>query len=305
MNNKPTLTPEDISTSQNLKRQIRDILRISLIVGGSLLAAQSGMADTTNDRGTTNLPPVDAIPPPYIPPMDPPSLPGVGGYDPSEGGGGGGSSTPINGDEARRIACGGLLASKPKMCPNPIPIPSGASYGRDKLPGASWGAKSTLLMAIAFAEGRTYGLSRMVPPAPAAQEAMRFLLEQQTQLFTDPGMSIDSANGMFQVHLANACRLQSEASSLGRIGGQLTIPERQCFTIMQAFQGEVRQADFIEYFVDWTKRYGIPLEEFVTPYVVESVELEKSIMTKWQLVSEDATCSRWWTSYEQNQCTVQ
>lgn len=292
------------SEHQRLSHAVRNTIRIGLIVCGGLIGVQASMADTTNDRGTTDLGRVEVGPPlqvdPWYPPITPPDI----GYDPGEGSGGGGGGS-FNGEEARRVACAGLVASKPKMCPSPIPIPSGASYARDRLPGASYGAKSTLLMAIAFAEGRTYGLSRMVPPAPAAQETMRFLLEQQTQFFADPGMSFDSANGMFAVHLAEACRQQAEASNLGRIGGELTIPERQCFTIMQAFENEVRSPGFVEFFADWTKRYGIPLEEFTTPYVTGSIELDKSIMTKWQVVSDDATCSRWWTTYEQNQCTVQ
>ncbi len=69
MKNKPTLTPEDISTSQNLKRQIRDILHL-LIVGGSLLQPNQAWPTpaTTEERPTF---PVDAIPPPtspYTPP---------------------------------------------------------------------------------------------------------------------------------------------------------------------------------------------------------------------------------------------
>lgn len=297
--------PRSGSDHQRLSRVIRHTIRVGLIVSGSLIGIQAGMADTTNDRGTTDLGRVEVGPPiqvdPWYPPVAPPDI----GYDPSEGGGNGGSGGNFNGEDARRIVCTGLIASKPKMCPSPIPIPSGASYASDRLPGASWGAKSTMLMAIAFAEGRTYGLSRMVPPAPAAQETMQFLLAQQTQLFADPGFSFDSANGMFAAHLAEACRLQAEASNLGRIGGELTIPERQCYTIMQAFQNEVRGPGFVEFFADWSKRYGIPLEEFATPYVTGSVELEKSVVTKWQVVSDDATCSRWWTTYEQNQCTVQ
>jgi len=308
MKNKPTLTPEDISTSQNLKRQIRDILRISLIVGGSLLAAQSGMADTTNDRGTTNLPPVDAIPPPYVPPytppMDPPSVPGIGGYDPGEGGGGGGSSSPPPADTLKQRVCAEHIARKPASCPARIPFPSGASYAKDRLPGASWGAKSTVLMAISFSEGRTHGFGRTVPPDPNAQASMKDALERQTQNYANLTKDFNSATGEFRYAVMHACEQQLQASSATRAGINITIPESYCLGILKAIDDEVGAPGLVETFVEWARRYGVPVEEYITPQGAGAVELEKSLKEKWKFVSEDAQCSTWWTQLDQQQCSI-
>lgn len=286
---------------RTLASAVRQVITISLIVSGCFFAA-TGMADTTDTRGTTNLPPVDAVPPFEVPPYDPPTLPGVG-HDPDSGEGSGGTpSTP--GESAQQRFCRSHLAIKPASCPNPIPFPSGADYAQNKLPGASWGAKSTVLMSIALSQGRTYGLNRNVPPDPQAQETMRYILERQTQNYANPTKNFDSANGEFRAGLEHVCELQAQASSNYRLGRDLTIPEIFCFQIMKAFEDEVRGAGFVETFVEWGRRYGIPVEEYITPQWAGSVELEKSLMAKWQQVSADASCSNWWTTLQQNQCSI-
>ncbi len=293
--------------NEKLYKAIKHTLRISLVLSGCYLAVQTGLADTSN-LPTVDVPPppIETIevpppppydPPPYEPPVDPFPDDGVSGDD---GGGGG------DGGETREEVCARISLTKPAMCPNPIPMPSGASYAEDKLPGASFFKKSPMLMAIAYSQGRAHGPNGPATPDPTAAWVMNLALEKQTQNYAKPGMPSNQANALFREDLKKVCELEAlRGNSNSRPAGALTVPEEFCFDILKAFDQETNdQMNFIQYFADWSKRFGVPLASYVPGPVMSDLDQKNSIMEKWRIVSSDAACSTWWQTYEQNQCTA-
>ncbi|WP_372156980.1 hypothetical protein ACCP96_15800 [Xanthomonas campestris pv. fici] len=91
----------------------------------------------------------------------------------------------------------------------------------------------------------------------------------------------------------------------GSLRGQLTVPEYYCFEIMKALDIEADdQMNFVQFFIDWSKRYAINLERYVPGEVLSSGSLDNSIGVKWKVTSADAACSTWWTNFQQNQCSL-
>ncbi|MEA9571292.1 hypothetical protein, partial [Xanthomonas campestris] len=89
------------------------------------------------------------------------------------------------------------------------------------------------------------------------------------------------------------------------IPGQLTVPEYYCFEIMKALDIEADdQMNFVQFCIDWSKRYAVNLERYVPGEVLSSGSLDNSIGVKWKVTSADASCSRWWTNFQQNQCSL-
>ncbi|MBB4127537.1 hypothetical protein GGR77_002851 [Xanthomonas translucens] len=278
--------------SMFLKSAIKRTIYLTLVVAGAA-SVLSPLASASDTGGTTDLPPVDVPPPVTPPPIEIPPAPD------GEGGGGGG-----DGDGDHEVICQNLTATKPAMCPNPIPIPSGATYAQDKLPGAGINGKSTVMMAIAYSQNRAYGPNGTVSQVdPTAAWAMDFALNKQTENYANPGISFRDATTTFRNDIKSVCELESMGSDKYRIAGQLTVPEYYCFEIMKALDVEADdQMSFIQFFLDWSKRYGVPLESYVPGPVVSSASMDNSLGVKWKVTSEDARCSSWWTSFQQNQC---
>ncbi|CTP93185.1 hypothetical protein XTPLMG730_3782 [Xanthomonas translucens pv. phlei] len=285
-------------SSTLLKSAIKRTIYLTLVVAGAA-SVLSPLASASDTGGTTDLPPVDVTPPVTPPPdeIPPPPLPPGG-----DGGGDGGGDE----DGEHEAICQNLKATKPAMCPNPIPIPSGSTYAQDKLPGASINGKSTVMMAIAYSQNRAYGPNGAVSQVdPTAAWAMDFALNKQTENYANPGMSFKDATSTFRNDLKSVCELESMGSNKYRIAGQLTVPEYYCFEIMKALDVEADdQMSFIQFFLDWSKRYGVPLESYVPGPVVSSASMDNSLGVKWKVTSADAACSSWWTSFQQNQCSL-
>ncbi|MCW0435818.1 hypothetical protein [Xanthomonas sacchari] len=280
----------------SLMSAIKRTIYISLVIAGAS-SVLSPLASATDTGGTTDLPPVQVPPPVMPPPVDNPSPPLPPGGDGGKGEG--------DGDYEHEVVCQNLKATKPAMCPNPIPVPSGATYAQDKLPGAGINGKSTVLMAIAYSQNRAYGPNGAVSQVdPTAAWSMDFILNKQTQNYANPGMSFKEATAVFRNDLKSVCELESMGSNKYRIAGQLTVPEYYCFQIMKALDVEADdEMSFIQFFLDWSKRYGVPLESYVPGPVVSSASMDNSLGVKWKVTSADAACSSWWTNFQQNQCT--
>ncbi|WAT15169.1 hypothetical protein [Xanthomonas fragariae] len=287
---------------KQLKAAIRRTIYLTLILAG-VASVLSPLASATDTGGTTTLPPVE-VPPPYIPPPienpTPPYYPDPGDGGGDNGGGGGGS------EEDPEVVCANLRATKPAMCPNPIPLPAGATYAQDKLPGASINGKSTVLMAIGYSQGRAFGPNgTTAAPNVTAAWLMDLVLNKQTENYANPGMSFKDATKIFRDDIKQVCELESIESSKYRIPGQLTVPEYYCFEIMKALDIEADdQMNFVQFFIDWSKRYAVNLESYVPGAVISSGSLDNSIGVKWKVTSADGACSAWWTSFQQNQCSL-
>ncbi|MCC8490381.1 hypothetical protein [Xanthomonas citri] len=286
---------------KQLKAAIRRTIYLTLILAGAA-SVLSPLASASDTDGTTTMPPVE-VPPPYIPPPienpPPPYYP-----DPGDGGGGDGGGGGNNGDP--EVICNNLKNQKPQMCPNPIPLPAGATYAQDKLPGASINGKSTLLMAIGYSQGRAFGPNgTTAAPNATAAWLMDFTLNKQTENFTKLGLPLKEATKIFREDLKIICDYESTESNKYRIAGQLTVPEYYCFEIMKALDIEADdQMSFVQFFIDWAKRYAVNIERYIPGEVVSSGSLDNSIGTKWRVTTADAACSRWWTSFQENQCSL-
>ncbi|MGV7174412.1 hypothetical protein [Xanthomonas axonopodis] len=286
---------------KQLKAAIRRTIYLTLVLAG-VASVLSPLASATDTDGTTTMPPVE-VPPPYIPPpIENPPPP----YYPDPGDGGGNNGGGGGGPDEREVVCENLRATKPAMCPNPIPLPEGGAYAQDKLPGASIHGKSTVLMAIGYSQGRTFGPNgTTAPPDGATAWWMDFILNKQTANYANPGMSFKEATKIFRDDLAWVCEEQTKESNKYRIPGQLTVPEYYCFEIMKALDIEADdQMNFVQFFIDWSKRYAVNLERYVPGEALSSGSLDNSIGVKWKVTSADASCSRWWTNFQQNQCSL-
>jgi len=279
-----------------LSRAIKNTIRISLLVSGCFFVAQPGFSDTSN------LPTVHVPPPP--PDRDPPGFPFPFPDDDYHGDGGGNGS----GYAPPEVVCGNLRVNKPAMCPNPIPIPSGANYAFDKLPHGSFlkNTKSTMRMAIAYSEGRAHGPNGPAQANPTAAWLMNFILEKQTANFANSGMPLVEANREFRTGLQSVCTLESLGGNQSvRRPGPLTVPEQFCFDIMKSFDQETNdRMNFITYFYSWTQSHGLPLPEYIPGVVISDLDMENSIAVKWREVSKDSQCAKWWISYEYNKCDL-
>lgn len=278
---------------RSLARSIRQILFITLITSGALTF---GAAGDTSDAGTVS------VTHPY--PPDPPEFPTDPAPNPNPGQGGGDGGDGDNGGENEQdIVCENLMATKPPSCPNPIEFPHGSLYAQDQLPGPTLTHKSAIPMAIAFGSGKVHGPNSEVNVDHAAALSMVLALEWQTQAYANPANTFESVNRSFRAMLSNVCETQSAAANSYRLGGQLTVQENYCFEMMKAYDEEANDStSFAEYFVDWTNRYHIPLSDYIPDAIISSVSSENSLGVKWRVTSADATCSRWWTKVEENQC---
>lgn len=297
---KPTslIAPED-----HLCASIKRTLRIGMLLAGiGFTAGNAAAFDTTDTRGPppTDLPPVNAVPPPVPPDYGRPSPPEVNPPDPDPRDGGGPGGNP----DAEQL-CQTLMATRPQSCPNPIPFPSGPEYGEDNYPGASLRSKSTMRIALSFARDTVSYEGSSVRVNEGARWFMEGALRDQTDNFAK-GMSLKDANIQFRIGLDLACNAQMNASNAYRLPGTTTVPEKVCFDIMRAFDRESNdELNFIDWFIAQAKLYGLPIGDYIPPAILDSADVQNSIGVKWRITTEDASCSNWWRAVNQNQCGVQ
>ena len=270
-----------------LSNAIKHTLRISLLLSGCFFAVQPGLADT-ND-----LPTVDVPPPPDWDPPDwnpPPIDPGNGGGGGDGGGGGGGGG--VGGDPSPAVPCPTLILQKPAECPNPIPLPGGLDYGRDQFANGSGLAK-----VLYYREQES--------TAPKARGQVTVALNAQTSMMAEGIYSNNAINDIFFTYMSYACKYQTEASDGYRIGLTLTVPERLCLEAMGKAQAEAEQTmSFVPFFMNWLNKEGVDLSDLFPQTLVNLLSPENSMTVKYNLVTKDATCSRWWQQMEQNQCSI-
>ncbi|WP_157721485.1 hypothetical protein [Stenotrophomonas sp. WZN-1] len=226
---------------------------------------------------------------------------GVGGGGGGNGGGGGG-----NGNDSGGGMCAIIIGSRPDDCPNPIPKPSGPYYGEDELPtsGLPGGllSLSSMRMVNSFAKGIASWQDINITASDSARQRMYNALSEHTRDIAD-GVSLTIANTRFRGELALSCQEQSNASNSYRVGITPTKAELYCFEAMKAFDAEAGDhLNFVQWFIDFTKSSGIPLEAYIPYGVVELTEANNSIGAKWRAITKGASCSSWWVALQANGC---
>ncbi len=121
------------ASKTSLCKSIRSLIYLTLICSGGLVS-QNSVADTTDTRNE------DTIEVTHPRPSDPEPDPWPGS-DVSNGGNHGGGGDGGQGSTGPHPRCTELLARKPPQCPNPIPLPGGPEYGRERYPNGSGLAK--------------------------------------------------------------------------------------------------------------------------------------------------------------------
>ncbi|MGM1044255.1 hypothetical protein [Stenotrophomonas sepilia] len=270
---------KESSTSTNLNKAIKHALKIGLIISGCFFAVQPGLADTT-DLGTVDAqPPIDYDPPPV-------DIPGLGDNDNGGGGGSGGGG----GEGSPSVPCATLILQKPAECPNPIPMPGGIDYGREQFAAGSGLAK-------------TLYYHQQDSTAPKARGQIAVALNTQTNLMAEGTYTMNEINEMVFTYFSLACKYQTEASNAYRIGLGLTVPEKNCLDAMGKLQAEAAQTmSFTGFFLNWLNKEGISISDFFPQTIVNLLSPANSTTVKYNLITKDATCSRWWQQIEQNQC---
>ncbi|WP_199912234.1 hypothetical protein [Stenotrophomonas sp. ZAC14D2_NAIMI4_7] len=294
-----------------LRRSIARVLAVaSLLAGGTaqghwIQEQQRWAVSPFDTTGTSNLPPIDALPPdpepqpepepepqpdpgPDVPPDPPDNEGGVGG----------------DGETQPSARCVELLASRPSACPNPIPLPQGPYYGEESIPGSTVFHSSSIRMAIGFARKNAPWNGVTIEPHESARSFLEAALQEQTDNFSS-GMSLAEANSKFRTHLALACDLQVGAANANRNSITPTKPEEFCFEMLKAFDSEANdEKNFIMWFAEYSRLTGIPLDAYVPYGIVGMEDAKNSIGEKWRRVSEDSTCSHWWREFSDNVCEV-
>ncbi len=268
--------------SSNLNKAIKHALKIGLIISGCFFAVQPGLADTTDLRTVDALPPID-----YDPPVD---LPDYGGNDNGGNSGGGGGGAGGGSNSSPSVPCATLILQKPAECPNPIPMPGGIDYGREQFAAGSGLAK-------------TLYYHQQDSTAPRARGQIAVALNYQTSMMAEGTYTMNEINEMVFTYFSLACKYQTEASNAYRIGLGLTVPERNCLDAMGKLQAEAAQTmSFTGFFLNWLNKEGISISDFFPQTVVYLLSPANSTTVKYNLITKDATCSRWWQQIEQNQC---
>nr|MBH1360440.1 hypothetical protein [Stenotrophomonas maltophilia] len=286
-----------------LNKSIGRVLAVAVLLSGGNASAH-WMSETPrwgatpfDTTGTSDLPPVQALPPEGEPsPGEPPDQPG------HEGGGGGDGGEGNQQPPTPR--CAELLASRPNACPNPIALPQGAYYGEDSIPGSTVFHSSSIRMAIGFSKRNAPWNGVTIEPNEGARMFLEAALKEQTENFA-AGMSLVDANARFRTHLAMACNQQVAADSYNRNSIVPTKSEQFCFEMLKSFDSEANdEKSFIAWFADYSRSTGIPLDSYVPYGILTMEDAKNSIGEKWRRVTEDSTCSRWWDDFKVNVCEV-
>lgn len=267
----------------NHSKALRAVISVLFLAGAVNAVAQTTL-DKTYVTGTrpTNEPPVPI-------------------YQPGGGGGGyGGASSTTEPDEAPvpPEGCVAFLARKPDNCPNPIPYPEGAAYGRER-----FGGGSAMAQAIAFVTNTTNGYD------VAAKNMMAQALSAQTRDIGAWYHPLSLINSRLQTAITNACNLQDQnLDAHPPFVGRPTAGERACASVLDAVVDENGDAGFIPWFLNWLGVQGIAIGDLTKrvgfPETVMGLLDPKNTLTqKFDFVTKDAQCASWWAWQETYQCT--
>jgi hypothetical protein len=204
------------------------------------------------------------------------------------GGGGGGGEDP----SPTPTPCELLQRNKPANCPNPIPYPNGYAYGRDQYPGGS-GIPRLI-----------YWIDFVGAVDPTAREFARRALSHHTIDLTQPFVTMDTANERLLLSVQTACHLQQAAdrANFSLVGP--TQMELNCLEVLERLQAEAGDPGFRGYFYQWLDREGIHLDDLGIPEtVIDWFAPNNSLRIRYNTITADATCSKWWIDAQANQCT--
>lgn len=207
----------------------------------------------------------------------------------NEGNGGGGGTPP-----ATEKPCDHLRAEKPANCPNPIPFPHGYSYGFGQYAGGSGIPK--LIWWIDHEDGVDQ----------SARQIARNGLAYHTDAIANIFISLTQANQSLILAVQAACHQQHIIDSENpMIVAPVSWAEQRCLDVLERVQAESGDAGFRGYFYEWLNREGIHLDDLGIPEtVIDLLSPSNSLNTKYNMVSADAKCSKWWNDVQANQCSI-
>jgi hypothetical protein len=204
--------------------------------------------------------------------------------------GGGGESNPEDSS-----SCAELLLNKPSSCPNPIAMPSGASYARESFPAGSGLARLNYL-------------STNLPGASArAQSTVTSALTYHTALIANRTYPFEYINQGLITSVAQACDEQHADDAYARAFGgiSMTDAERRCLQTLELLGRETGNSSFISWFLQWIGQNGIDSEDLGIPDTIRYVLApENSLEIKYNITTANATCSAWWAAVETKHCRI-
>ena len=202
--------------------------------------------------------------------------------------GGGGDYAPDVSDNR----CSQLRDTKPLNCPNPIPMPSGYSYGRDAYPGGSGLPK--LMYWIDFVGG----------VSPLAREHARQGLSHHTIDLMDEFLPLNIANERLVLSVQTACGLQNIEDQNNTFLVGISHMEQRCIEVLERLQAEAGNPGFRGYFFSWLDREGIHLDDLGIPEtILDFLSPSNSLTIKYNTIVADKKCAKWWIDAQANQCT--
>lgn len=202
--------------------------------------------------------------------------------------GGGGEYIP----DVSNNRCSQLRETKPPLCPNPIPMPSGYAYGQGAYPGGSGLPK--LMYWIDFVGGIS----------PLAREHARRGLSLHTSDLLDEFVSFDAANQRLILSVQTACGIQNSEDQNNSFIIGISHMEQRCIEILERLQAEAGNPGFRGYFFSWLDREGIHLDDLGIPEsILDYLSPSNSLTIKYNNISAEKKCARWWIDAQANQCT--
>lgn len=211
---------------------------------------------------------------------------GVSYYEGGSGGGGDYSPPPAP------SLCDELRDRKPSNCPNPIPFPNGYGYGRGTYPSGS-GIPRLL-----------YWIEHVGGVDATAREWARSGLSLHTIDLSQAFISTDRANERLLLSVQSACRMQYGADQQNPLLVDISHMQRNCLEVLERLQAEAGDPGFRGYFFDWLEREGLHLDDLGIPEtLLDWLAPSNSLRIRYNTVSADATCSKWWIDAQANQCT--
>lgn len=192
------------------------------------------------------------------------------------------------------LPCAHLRQTKPASCPNPIAFPVGYNYGQGQYAGGSGLPK--LLYWIHHQDG----------VGPAARQAARNGLAYHTSALANGFISLDRANESLLLAVHEACQLQTQyIDGINVFNTGLTASEIKCVDLLERLQAEAGDPGFRSYFFDWLNREGLALDDLGIPEtLINTLSPSNSLQVKFNMVTADAQCSKWWTDVTANQCSL-
>lgn len=202
---------------------------------------------------------------------------GGGGGDGSGAGGGYGGGT--------NNACAVLAASKPDDCPDPVPTPSGASYGQDLYPNGS-------------ALNRLIGLTNGNQILPVTKAMLNSALSAHTRDMAKLTIPMSEINAELLDSVQRACQWQAAHALYGAYG------TRFCGEAYGRLQQEAGLPGYLDWLAGWLELnnidLGYPVE--LLKAFIGLVSPENSLKIKYEQVGKDIECGNWWKQVEENGC---